>query len=426
MIKDSFKLHGTKQFEVKQKVVFDKDTKEESYTVETYFFLPSSLQINSNTYDKKDFQRNLKSYLRIRAPQEKLARIAGEDGLFGALWQKLTARAELQDSLADGQASREACSEVEGSMKLYALAYKKALGKTVQAVLQPARVEPKQVVAMAKNIVRTLDAYRGLETYALRMCKTCQSETYWYCDEYMSIVTADYLKKLVSTGRIANKDVLVRIWNDETEYLRKKYPTPQSRTESDQSMLLMRWSALKKHVSSFLFLDVKYRQGAPLLVHSIYGFAAAVSMIFATVVAFTWQDKYGSLSMNLFIALVIAYIFKDRMKEIFRGWMWQLFRRWIPDRRLIIYKNGAKPVGVCRESFDFIPLNRLRKEIRELYEQNNEMRLVNDRFSDTVFLHKKLITLRDVTKLSVVPNSQKFALLDIVRLNLSRLKSRDS
>ena len=65
---------------------------------------------------------------------------------------------------------------------------------------------------------------------------------------------------------------------------------------------------LKKFVQSSLFLDIRYKQGAPLLTHSIYGSAAALSMLFATVVAFFYQDRYGSLSRNLFFALVIAYI----------------------------------------------------------------------------------------------------------------------
>ena len=113
----------------------------------------------------------------------------------------------------------------------------------------------------------------------------------------------------------------------------------------------LRFSSSIKVQSEWRRLDVYKRQ--------IYGSAAALSMLFATVVAFFYQDKYGSLSRNLFFALVIAYIFKDRFKEIVRDWLSNvIFRRWIPDRRLFIFL-GKKKVGCAKENFDFVSLNEL-------------------------------------------------------------------
>ena len=119
-------------------------------------------------------------------------------------------------------------------------------------------------------------------------------------------------------------------------YCRRHFPESIPSPEGNNEDVLYRWSILRKYISRYLFLEVRRRKGHPLLLHSVYAISAAIAMIFATFVAFFWQGRYGALSNNLFLALVIAYIFKDRVKEIGRERLLSLFREWIPDRRLLI------------------------------------------------------------------------------------------
>ena len=90
--------------------------------------------------------------------------------------------------------------------------------------------------------------------------------------------------------------------------------------------MLYRWSILRKYISRYLFLEVRRRKGHPLLLHSVYAISAAIAMILPLSSLF-WQGRYGALSNNLFLALVIAYIFKDRIKEIGRERLLSLFSR---------------------------------------------------------------------------------------------------
>lgn len=48
--------------------------------------------------------------------------------------------------------------------------------------------------------------------------------------------------------------------------------------------------------------------------------AAGLSMVFATVVSFSFQQTYGNFTMPLFIALVVSYMFKDRIKDLMHYW----------------------------------------------------------------------------------------------------------
>lgn len=158
------------------------------------------------------------------------------------------------------------------------------------------------------------------------------------------------------------------------------------------------------------------REGNPWLLQSIYGIAAAVSMIFATVVAFVWQGKYGALSWNLFLALVIAYIFKDRLKDWMRTRLAKLFRRWLPSRRQLIYANDGRRVGVCRESFDFVKRAEVPPEILALRTKAHYVPFAQEE-TETIFLYRKDVELHnewihsyenrsslyDITRIGVMP-----------------------
>jgi hypothetical protein len=411
MIKDSLKIHGTKQFEVKQKVSVSKDAKEVKYEVDTFFFLPSSLQVSDHNYSKVQFEENLKNYVRMRAPQEKLQDFMAENGIIERLKKKLEGFPYNADD--------SHVLDLEESLKRVALAYKRALHKETLRFLKREAADEKAVAAFLERIKTILGTCRALKEEAERICRICDSRTFFYCDEYCSIVTSFYLKKIYYQISLSDKSPVYELWQDEVAYLKSQYPLHVPEYMNEQAAFLLRWGILKKYVSNCLFLQVRYIKGTPMVIHYIYGLAAAISMIFATVIAFAWQGWYGSLSMNLFIAMVIAYIFKDRMKEIFRDWMSRVFRRWIPDRRLVIVKNPSIVVGSCRESFDFKSFGSLSDSVRKLYEQANEFRLVHDQVTDTVFRYKKAVTLRNSKKLESTLEAAGYSFLDITRFNIA-------
>lgn len=235
-------------------------------------------------------------------------------------------------------------------------------------------------------------------------------------DEYLTVVTAFCLTDLseVCIGEPRNK--ILSFWQEVEKYRASRFPVESIEGESKESAFLMRWSFLKKFVQSSLFLDIRYKQGAPLLTHSIYGSAAALSMLFATVVAFFYQDRYGSLSRNLFFALVIAYIFKDRFKEIVRDWLSNvIFRRWIPDRRLFIFL-GKKKVGCAKENFDFVSLNELPISNKDILQEDARLfrqSKLTPYACDSIFRYSREITL------SASEFPDEACLIDIIRFNIS-------
>jgi hypothetical protein len=82
----------------------------------------------------------------------------------------------------------------------------------------------------------------------------------------------------------------------------------------------------------------------------LFATAAGVSMIFATLAAFYAQMIYGQISLPVFLVLVIAYMFKDRIKDAGRALSARyLSRRLFDYRTRIQTQDGERDHGTVRE-----------------------------------------------------------------------------
>lgn len=398
MLIDAIKQHGKKQIEVKQKIRITDKTKKLKYRVDTFFIFPGALQITENNFKKEEFKHNLKCYLSLSEQSPSLSGLRNE-------------LSELR--LSPGQEE-----ESDDFYRRFCLKYKTALQESSRSLMENQELSVEETEAFLQTVNKLLEEFRIIKSSQENSDHLVQLLD--KLDEYLTVVTAFCLRDLseVCIGEPRNK--ILSFWQEVEKYRASRFPVESIEGESKESAFLMRWSFLKKFVQSSLFLDIRYKQGAPLLTHSIYGSAAALSMLFATVVAFFYQDRYGSLSRNLFFALVIAYIFKDRFKEIVRDWLSNvIFRRWIPDRRLFIFL-GKKKVGCAKENFDFVSLNELPISNKDILQE--DARLLSDCFRqskltpyacDSIFRYSREITL------SASEFPDEACLIDIIRFNIS-------
>ena len=398
MLIDAIKQHGKKQIEVKQKIRITDKTKKLKYRVDTFFIFPGALQITENNFKKEEFKHNLKCYLSLSEQSPSLSGLRNE-------------LSELR--LSPGQEE-----ESDDFYRRFCLKYKTALQESSRSLMENQELSVEETEAFLQTVNKLLEEFRKIKSSQENSDHLVQLLD--KLDEYLTVVTAFCLRDLseVCIGEPRNK--ILSFWQEVEKSRASRFPVESIEGESKESAFLMRWSFLKKFVQSSLFLDIRYKQGAPLLTHSIYGSAAALSMLFATVVAFFYQDRYGSLSQNLFFALVIAYIFKDRFKEIVRDWLSNvIFRRWIPDRRLFIFL-GKKKVGCAKENFDFVSLNELPISNKDILQE--DARLLSDCFRqskltpyacDSIFRYSREITL------SASEFPDEACLIDIIRFNIS-------
>ena len=87
--KESVKLQSGTQIEVTQRITVGSDQRAIAYAVDTYFFLPNELLINPDTYAGRDFQKHLKTYIRLGCPARTLEALAAPNGALEKLRRTL-------------------------------------------------------------------------------------------------------------------------------------------------------------------------------------------------------------------------------------------------------------------------------------------------------------------------------------------------
>lgn len=443
MLREICGIHDTLQFEIKHILPLEGGGRRCRSKVETYFFIPSSLCINPDTFTRKKFFKRLKSYVRLCIPLVPLHRFLDEDAPLCML-EKLLADRHLLTP-------KERKELFEDRVKILCLSFNRALeawaGKVHHGRTDAPEQEVDDFIARTREV---LQRYRAMQRQA-EEAGLGDMPAYGYGDEYLSTITAYYgFRALDSLGTFgpaqhatnkesvgkeaAGKEIPPKKSDDkepgntgarklldyiqaEIDYRKHVLHTVVPRADGDNELFVHRWSMLKKYMSSALFLDVRKRRDTEFWQQAAYSVAAAVAMVFATGIAFIWQGRYGSLSMPLFGALVIAYIFKDRMKDYLKARMASGLRRFLSDRKRTIFRNFTTAIGVCKETFSFINESALPKEVAALRDKVHMVDISAAFRLETIICYRKDMELRS-SAFKIVRNCFSDGLLDISRIGV--------
>jgi hypothetical protein len=173
------------------------------------------------------------------------------------------------------------------------------------------------------------------------------------------------------------------------------YSVLEAGNEVHNANLLYRWNVLKKYVESDLFLSVDKRKSGVIAEQVYYSIAAGLSMIFATAVTFTFQQKYGNFTMPLFVALVVSYMLKDRIKELMRYYFAHRLGNKYYDNKAEV-KVYERKVGLFKEGVDFISESKAPKEVMDIRGRSSLVEAENRIFEEKILLYRKRVMLDNV------------------------------
>lgn len=180
--------------------------------------------------------------------------------------------------------------------------------------------------------------------------------------------------------------------------------------------LVFRLSMLKKYAENELFLDIK-RQREGVLTEQIWlSIAAGISMVFATAIAFSFQRQFGNLTMPFFVALVISYMLKDRIKELARYFLAHRWGRKFFDIKTEVSLNDHR-IGWSKEGMDFLAERKVPEEVIRMRQRSSILEAENRNNSEQIILYRKLVRLRRdiLDKVSPYPLA---GMNDIIRFNV--------
>ncbi len=431
MIDELVKIHDKFSIEIKLKYSTKRSKKNNDFIINTWFFVPNSLDINRYTYSKEQFYNDMKTNVRLISPVFLLREIAESDNSpFHFLEEAFHAIANNPI-----KTNRE---KYEHHIKMFQAILKSSLRNAYQHIINNIIVDDRQflIASYLNNTKTILKKYRKLRKIInVATIKDKYLNYYLFSDEFMSNLVEQHtyylireLEKKFPTDYNNNKSELLDFIQSEIKYKKSKgYIIIEKDSPDNNGEFIYRRGMLKKYIESQLFLITRKKKDGVFIVQILYSIAAGLSMIFATIIAFSFQQKFGNFTMSFFITLVISYMLKDRIKELTRYYLGGKIQKRLFDHKTKIQINDKKTIGWCKESFDFVKKNNVPKNVSKIRKHSRIIEVETKGSEEKTILFRKFIRLNRKKLNQIYTKYDIVGINEIIRFNISRfIKKMDN
>ena len=422
MISIQAKKHDNFSVEFKFGFNCKEDGVRDDFSVNTWIFVPNSLDINPENYGKKQFYRDVKSNVRLITPVYLLREIACDDSL------PLESLRRVLEGVVYNP-SQEVMDAYEYHLKMFAAIFKSALRDQAQHLrsvrsLESADYLVEDYVGSASLVLRK---FRDL--YQIIDVPTVSDKTrslFRMCDEFMShVVELRTIRIIRAIDASFNAEAyagirerfLDLIVNEHNYKVSKGYGVMKGEEVHDRELIYHR-GMLKKFIESELYIRLDKKKDGVALEQIYYSIAAGLAMIFATAVAWFTQVKYGNITWPLFIVLVVSYMLKDRIKELLRYYFAHRLGNKYYDKKATVTIGNTR-VGEIKEGFDFISPAKTPGEVMRMREKASDVEDESRIFEEKILLYRKHVTIDDVA-LAENDDYPMSGINEIMRLHLHR------
>lgn len=418
MIDTQVKKHD--DYSVEFKIGFITDNKLvdiNEFRINTWIFIPNSLDINRDTYPKNHFYRDTKTYLRLITPIYTLKEILLHDrGPFPRLSKAIDFALQSPED--------EVYENYVYQIKMLSGILKSTLRNETRQIclLTDDDVIITSVYEYIDNIRAIAKRYRSYEEILIRHDDKKLLQYFKFGDDFIGNIieqNAFFLLRNLKKGTVYNavKKVIIELVKEESAHKRKRgFLVIEQNNDTHNSLVITQRNVLKKFVESDLFLQTVKKEDGAVARQMYYSIAAGLAMIFATVISFFATQRYGNFTTDLFIVLVISYMMKDRIKELTRYYFSsQMSRKYFDTKTNLSVRN--QEIGWVKEAFDFVSEDMMPDYIISLRNRSPLVEAENKIYDEKIIRYRKLVSLsrEDIEKYKEYRLS---GINDITRFNL--------
>ena len=418
MVEIDTRIHDRYSIELKVGFVTRKKLRMNDFSLAMWFFVPGSLDITGATYPKEMFYQDVKSNIRLITPVFLLREIVeGPAVPLRNIRKAFTAMASSP--------TRTLISEYEYNIKMFGAIVKSALRDEFAHIRQNRIDSDTEALCegFITNAGKICDEYAGLR--AVINAPTVPDNVmrmYLSGDEFLCDVVCKHILELIEWLRGRKSDELAGkaagLYRKIGKHMRQLgYPEVRKDDRLHNRIFVHRFSILKKYIESDLYLRAPKRRDGVIVEQLYFSIAAGVAMLFATVVSFAFQRKFGSLTLPLFIALIISYMLKDRIKELMRYYFaHRVGSRYFDNKARIIHKETE--LGWLKEGVDFIEPEKVPADVMTLRNSSHLTDVESSNVTaEKIILYRKSVHI-DRERLQANSEYSFSGINDIIRLNV--------
>jgi hypothetical protein len=402
-----FERHDRYNFEAKINYILDTRRPKNKYFLTFYFFIPKQLNVTRKTYSKTDFYADTHTYIRFRSPRFTLGELLDKRNARSPLFRIEASIADLRHNPSSQRVNRKIIYE----LRMFGAIFKAFLKTSVINFVKTIRQEPKTAV---KDLDKELEDFiAGLRELLRRFENLGKDldlpdtsrelqETRNFARDLLSLEVQNHLTLLLEVYRKKCKraskktlDSLVSLIEAHFAF-RKSRNSHLIRNEETMNESFTHWEGiLKKYFQGVLYLSVQDKDATGKAQHLFYGLAAGTAMFLSVMIGYWIGMRFSSQqSISFIVAIVAAYVIKDRAKDIIRAYSNDLLGRLFPDRKFVIKDQLTKKnIGTVRESMHFSPPGDIPAEVLQERDCGHMTRIEKEGKPEEVLVYRKTVTL---------------------------------
>jgi hypothetical protein len=436
-------LHDQQQIELRHTLPLAGIDREGPSVLDLYFFVPRNIGVSAQNYPRDEFYGDLNYFMRIDVPPTLLDALADDRAGASPL---VSLRRSLERVGSGDQHDPFAAVSVKLFGHLFTesvLAQAARLSERLRAVA--AVPSPERWVALdevdrfghaARAALHTFrGAQRRFEPFAHAFPVL---ETFRATDEYASLYLDSTLAQLIATVREAGPCFDGQAFPSRLEQVLARHARAESRYRAEAGFLNLRsedtngeyftyrFSTLKKAVQQALYVDSGRLHKETFIRNATGLVAAGLAATWAVVAQLPQrvQNLPPFLQSALVALPIVAYMAKDRIKELVREWLTRRIRGYDHELELragALSEGGlGELTGVIRETTRFTAANQLPPAVRRLRAAQRTVAPAGQ-LVEGVLHHRRMLRLENAERAGA---GAGFGFRQIVRLNLRHFLTR--
>ncbi len=421
----SIKRHDLYNFESKIDYELELTEKKKTlYLITTYFFIPSSLLINKDSYNKDQFFSDLNNRIRFKTPKMSIKEILNKRNELSPMNTILKSLKKIEH----GNFNIGNLTKIQRELCLLADIIKVSLRDRFNHI-QSNYNEIKEQYQIQDLVSEYLESIKRLQLKLemignriyLTQIPIKLRDSFQFADEYISLQIekwlTSFLKVFEEKINQENKSNMIELIEKEQkhrEYLKSSLVIFENANNENFSY---QEGIMKKYVQSVLYLEKKKKDPKSQSLEIFYSVAAGVAMFFSLFFGFFILSFFPMYSIPFILGSVVIYMLKDRIKDNIRGISQKAVGSLFPDRRIDIVDGFNKEkIGKSKEIVNFKSKDKIPREILKIRRSSNISSIEERGKPEEVIVYEKKITL--FNKKIKQFHTRRKDISDVIRFNI--------
>lgn len=414
-----FRLHGQKSLK---------------YGQEIFVFIPESLYISKENYNKQQYYQDQTNLIRFKTPVFSFKELLDEQNIYSPLHR-------LKELLNQNE-EEKTLNFVKDETTLLGNILRSALRDRVDHLqeqlghfLSHAREKRliEEIVELIESVQKIQAKFNQLKASCFERWGSLQVYKYFtYVDEFICRSIDLWLTRLLKAVRACHSPALEGVDKQLVDMISLQHPlqpVKKGKEKKREEQFQYERGLLNKFILTPLILQIKRESFQEKYSNLIGAIAAGIAMLIfllGGILIFDMRPGGNSFlvqSAPIVAATTLLYVLKDRVKSAINVAYQSWSGKWFSDYTTSIYTSDEKRLGVMKESVAFLDSGSLPSEIETM--RNGGFHTVLDEFKRPEFvIHHRMEV--EVSSIENHKDARRKDLTSIFRLNIFNFLRKSS